>query len=154
MADVAAVGYSQGSSGSPLTIIDESVLDSPIGNYVRTAQLWSDKDATGTLIDTLTFTGSELEVSKVITSDRYWSVKLIHTGSPAIAPAIANFATDQFEYNLLNDILGNGCGCSKANKENVRYGYMFMALIPRAVLSGNSARTNNYINSAKAWLSK
>lgn len=149
MANIPKVGFSQAPSGSPLSILDQSTLDSPIGNYVRTVELYSGKDATGSLLDVLTFTGSNLSVDKVVTSDRYYSAKLTHTGSPTIPPVIINFTTQEFSQKNLNNILKANCGCGKTkNCGNMSLGFLYMYQSQVATKAGNSGLANSFINTS------
>lgn len=149
MANNPKLGYLQSTDSKTLTLIDESTLDNPITNYVRTVELYNNIDASGTLIDTLTFTGSQLTVDKAITADQYWSAKLIHTGSPSVASTIINFGTTQFEYNALDKLLLVNCGCSKTKGcDKTTLGALYLKRAEDQVLFGNPAKFNSYIQSS------
>jgi hypothetical protein len=149
MANVLNLSYEQSSDAKTLTIVDESTLDNPIANYVRTVELWTGTNATGSLIDTLTFVGVQLTVSKAITSDMYFSAKLIHTGSPSVATKIINFGTTQFEYNALDKLLLKNCGCSNTKGcDKITLGSIYLTRAQDQVLAGNSAKFNSFIQSS------
>lgn len=149
MANIAKIDYMQSDDGKTLVLKDSSTLDSPIGNYVRTVRLYSDKDGSGNLLDTLTFNGSDLTVEKAITSDRYYSAVLTHTGSPSVPNAINNFGTTQFEYIALDKLLLKNCGCDKRSGcDKTTLGALYLKRAQDQVLAGNTAKFNSYIQAS------
>lgn len=149
MANNPKIEYAQSDDGKTLTLKDASTLDNPITNYTRTVRLYSNKDGGGDLLDTLIFTGTSLTVDKSITSDRYYSAVLSHVGSPAVANAITNFGTTQFEYIALDKLLLNHCGCDKRSGcDKTTLGALYLKRAQDQVLAGNSSKFNSYIQSS------
>lgn len=150
MANVSAVGYRISTDGGTLTPIDQSTYsDDPIGNYTRKVQLWTGIDGTGTMLAELDFVGDNLEVDYAWTADRYVSLKLIHTGSPAMAVAYDNVTPMQYEQNALNMLLKGDCGCKSTKpcgKASLGFIYMYQSQV--ATLAGNSGLANSFITSA------
>lgn len=155
MAVVPSISFEQSSDGKTLTLIDTSDYSTGnINSYSRAVELWSGINGTGTLLYSLPFTGTNLQVTQQLTSDRYFSAKLKFTGSPAVAPAYANFTTQQFEQNLLNERLAKDCGCSKGSGCDKSFnGFLYMYSAQVATLAGNSALANSFINASFKWLS-
>jgi len=149
------VTQSQSADAKTLTFKDESVISDPISNYVRTVQIWDNIDATGSLITTITFSGSSLTVDYAVSTDQYFSAKLIYTGSPSVAasPPI-NFVTTQYEYNLLDQKLLVNCGCGSKCKgcDNLTMGALYLSGAQKAVLNSNPAKANNYISASYKFL--
>lgn len=149
MADFPKVGFSESSDAKTLTLIDESTLDNPIGNYTRKVELWTAKDGTGTKITELNFSGSSLEVEYSKSADQYFSIVLIHSGSPSVANAINNFTTERYEQNLTNNRLNANCGCSQIKGCNsLVLGFIYMTQAQVATQYGNSGLANAFIQSS------
>jgi len=152
MALTPSLSYSQSSDGKILTIIDTSnyVAQSvDPASYVRTVEVWTLKDATGDLLDTLTFNGSELTVDYDLTADLYLSLKLIFTGSPSVASKIINIGTTMFEYIALDKRLMKNCGCSNSKGcDKTTLGALYLSRAEQQVLAGNPAKFNSYIQAS------
>lgn len=146
------LSYSQSSDGKTLTFSDDTVYDDPITNYVRTVELYTSLNATGTLLATLTFLGSNLTVDYNITADSYISAKLVHVGSPSMASKIINFTTSRFEYNALFTASKKNCNCVSKKCSPIVYGFIDTYLAQVATDFGNSGLANNFITSASKWL--
>ncbi len=144
--------YSQSSDGKKLIFTDATTYTDPIGNYSRTVQLYSGKDATGSLLATLTFIGAILTVEYAITADQYWSAKLIHTGSPSIGSVIINFVSTRNEYNSLFKMAKSKCNCVSNKCSPLVYGFVDTYLAQVATDFGDSGLANNLITSAATWL--
>lgn len=146
------LSYTQSSTGTILTIIDTSnyVAQSvDPASYVRKVQIWTLKDGTGTMLDELTFNGSELTVDYALTADLYLSLKLIFTGSPSVASFIINIGTTQFEYNALDSRLMKNCGCNNCKGcDKTTLGGLYLSRAIQQVLAGNPAKFNSYIQSS------
>lgn len=144
----------QSPDAKTMTYIDESELDAPISNYTRTVEIWTGINGTGEKIATLPFSGTDTTVEYAITSDLYRSAKLLHVGSPSVAPAFLNETSQQFEQNLLNGKLKKDCGCGKMKGcNNTVLGFIFMYQSQVATRAGNSGLANDYISSAYKLLS-
>lgn len=153
MATTPKLEYTQSPDGKTLTFIDATTYDDPIGNYTRVVELYSSIDGTGTLLATLPFTGTELEVDYAVTVDRYYGVKLSFVGSPSVSPAYLNVTTRQFEINALFNLNSKNCGCVKSGTCDKRFnGFMDMYMSQVATLAGNSALANTSITSSLKWL--
>lgn len=149
------IEYSQSTNGKVLTFTDSTIYDSPIGNYTRKVQLYSGKDASGTLIAEIPFTGSELTTTYSITKDQYFSARLVFSGSPSIPSAIVNFTTTQYEWNALYNLNGAKCGCVKAGNCDAKFnGFIDLYTSQVATQAGNSGLANTLINSSYKWLTK
>ncbi len=154
MAVVPSVSYSQSSDGKTLTIIDTSDYSSgDITDYTREVEIWSSINGSGTLLYTLPFTGSELEVEQAITADQYFSAKLIFNGSPSVSNAFVNFTTQRFEQNALFDLNFKNCGCVKSGSCDKKFnGFIDMYLSQVATQAGNSALATSSIQASYAYL--
>lgn len=148
------LSYSQSNTGKILTFVDESVIADPISNYDRTVQIWSGKDGTGELIDTLTFADSDLTVDYAIDADQYWSARLIYTGSPIQTSVVINFVSRRFELNLLISNSKKNCGCVSKNCDSKFNGFIDYYLANEATKIGNSGAANLFISSSYKWLNK
>lgn len=151
------ISVTQSVKGNVLTFNDlsnwvEEGLDP--ADYTRTIELYDNKDATGNLITTLTFSEALLTVAYNITEDKYYSAKYIaddEVNPPYVK--IINFGTTNFEYAQLNKILSKGCGCgNKTNDDKARYGFIFTKLAEKSVLFGNAGQFNQNIQKAATWL--
>lgn len=120
----------------------------------RMVQVYNNKDATGTLLDTLMFTDGELTVEMNLDQDKYLSAKLtVDDGVEEPFTAIINFGTTVNEYNSLNNILlRNACGCDKTTDQNVRFGFIYLKMAEKAVIFGQSGAFNRYIDLSRTWL--
>lgn len=120
----------------------------------RMVQVYSNKDATGTLLSSLVFTGSELTVEMDLDEDKYLSAKLtVDDGVVEPLTDIINFGTTVNEYNSLNNILlRNSCGCNKDTDQSVRFGFIYLKMAEKAVIFGNSGAFNRYIDLSRTWL--
>lgn len=153
MANVPNLSVVQPPSGRPLTINDDTTYEDPISNYVRTVEVWTSINGTGTLVDTLTFSGTDLTVEYDITADDYFSFKLIHVGSPAIAVKYLNITTRQFEINRLFELNAKNCGCVKPASCDKRVnGFIDMYMSQIATEGGNSALARTSIKNSLKWL--
>lgn len=146
----------QSIDGKKLTFKDTSDWSASgldINDYVRTIELYDNKDATGNLIDTITFTGSDLEAIYTVTEDRYYSGKYQAIGGSIVPSKTLNFGTTNFEYKQLNILMSKGCGCgNKANDEKARFGFIFLKLAERAIQFGNAGQFNQNIKASHSWL--
>ena len=130
--------------------IEESV--SP-ADYTRTVGLYSSKDASGTILGMLTFSGSELTVEFELDKDKYISAKLTVSDGVDDLTNIINFGTTVNEYNsLTNLLLHNSCGCNKETDQSVRYGFIYLKVAEKAVIIGNSGAFNKFIDLSRTWL--
>lgn len=158
MALVPNINYLQSSDGKTLTLLDESNWGASgvdINDYTRTVQLYDGKDGSGTLIDTLTFTGSLLSVDYAVTVDRYYSAVYSAINGGTAATKTVNFATTNIEYKLLNELTSKGCGCgNKAQDDKVRYGFIYLKLAEKALLFGKVAQFNQNITTSNTWLTR
>lgn len=146
---VPKIGFTQSTDGKTLTLIDQSTLDAPITNYTRVVELWSGINGTGTLLTSLTFSVTDMEVDHAITADRYFSAKLIHTGAPTVVVAYANFTTQGFEQNVINGLLKASCGCGDIkNCDRLTLGFIYMTQSQIATMAGNSGLANSFIQSS------
>lgn len=154
MAVVPKITHSESPDGKTLTLIDSSdYTTGNINNYTRKVELYSGINGTGSLITSIDFVGTNLSVDYETTADRYYSAKLIFTGTPSVASVYTNFVTVQREYNALNKFLNRGCGCgSKSESEKVRYGFIYLKLAEKATLGGNSGLANQNITASAKWL--
>lgn len=150
---VAKLTYVQSVDGKTLTFTDESTLDAPITNYTRTVELWSNVNASGELIDTLTFTSTGTTVQYELDKDRYFSAKFTHSGSPSVPVLVINFVTKQYEQNLLFEKSKKNCGCVKSGKcDSTFNGFIDLYLAELATLVGNGALANSLISSSYKYL--
>lgn len=150
MAVIPSLNFNQSSDGKTLTLIDTSdYTTGTIGNYTRKVELYSGINGTGTLIDTLNFTGTSLTVEKEITSDVYLSAKFIFTGSPSVTTTYMNFGTTQFEYISLDKRLLNNCGCNNCKGcDKTTLGALYLKRAEDQVLFGNPAKFNSFIQAS------
>lgn len=146
--------YTQQADGKALIFNDGTSYDDPITNYTRVVELFSGKDATGSLLFTVPFVGTNLTTTQAITADQYWSAKMTWVGSPSIAPVIINFVSTRFEYNLLFEAENKGCGCVKGNCSKTFNGFIDLYLAQVATGFGNSGLANTFITASKSWLNK
>lgn len=155
MAVIAKLDYTQSTNGKILTFIDSSdwaTSGEDINSFIRTVQLYNGPNATGTLLDTLTFQGSQLTVTYDIDSDTYFSAKYTAAGDVNYIFTI-NFGTTAYEWKRLNELTSKGCGCgNKAADDKTRYGFIFLMLAEKSVLEGNAARFNQNIKASAEWL--
>lgn len=156
MALEAKISWTQSVDGKKLYLRDDTNYTeenvSP-SDYTRTVELYSGKYATGTLIDTLTFSGSNLTVEYDLAADLYISAKLTVTDGDTSLTDIINFGTNAYEYNLLTqNLLKNNCGCNKDTDQSNRFGFIYLTLANYSVITGNSGAFNKFINESRTWL--
>lgn len=158
MALTGKLTYQQPADGKAVIFLDgsdyaEAGVDP--NDYVRTVEVWSDKDATGTLITTLTFSAGSLEVSMNVTEDKYYSAKLNFSGSPTVPDVILNIGATGITSYELDKQLAESCGsCSfdKAKRDRLYFAGLYRDQAINAVETGNSAKFNEYIKMAMEWL--
>lgn len=131
--------------------VEESIDPS---TYTRTVGVYTGKDSTGTLLQTLIFTGAELTVEFNLDEDKYLSGKLtLDNGVDEPLLDIINFGTTVNEYNSLSNILlRNNCGCDKGQDQSTRFGFIYLKMAEKSVIMGNSGAFNRFIDLSKTWL--
>ncbi len=156
MALEAKISWAQSVDGKTLYLTDSTNYSeegvSP-SDYTRSVQLYSGKDATGSLIATLTFTSAILTLEYELEEDMYLSARLTITDGVTPLTNTINFGTNAYEYYLLaQNMLKNGCGCNKDTDQSNRYGFIYLTLANYSVITGNSGAFNKFINESKVWL--
>lgn len=152
MALTAGLTTGQSSSGKVETYNDQSnwvaeAIDP--STYTRTVEIYDGVDATGTLVTTLTFSGSNLTVSRTISEDKATSAKYTATNGSTTVTDTINFLPTQFEKNKIAQG-ADSCGC-KSNS-NVYGGFMFMTLAQWATELGNFPKANTYLDASNTLL--
>lgn len=158
MALEAKLSWTQTADGTKIIFKDDTNYTEESVNpsdYTRTVEVYNNKDATGTLLDTLTFAGSNLTVEYTLAEDIYLSGKLIVDDGSTELTDIINFGPTVNEYNSLSNILlRNNCGCDKGTDQSVRYGFIYLTMAEKSVIMGNSGSFNRFIELSRTWLAK
>lgn len=159
MALEAKISWTQTADGKKIIFRDDTnYVSSNVepSDYTRTVQVYNNKDATGTLLGTLTFTGSSLTVEFELDEDKYISARLtVSDGVEDPLTDIINFGTTVNEYNsLANILLRNNCGCDKDTDQSVRFGFLYLKMAEKGVIVGNSGAFNRFIELSRTWLAK
>lgn len=150
------LSWTQSSDGKKIIIKDDTnypeLSVSPSG-YTRVVELFTGKDATGILLDTLTFIGSDLTVEYTLDEDKYLSAKLTLYGEELPLTDTINFGPTANEYNSLSNILlANKCGCDSGQDQSTRFGFIYLKMAEKAVILGNSGAFNRFIELSRTWL--
>lgn len=157
MALEAKLSWTQSADGTKIIFKDDTnYVEESVNpaDYTRTVEVYNNKNATGTLLITLMFSGSELTVEYNLAQDIYLSSKLTITdGIEDPLTNIINFGPTVNEYNTLATILlRNNCGCDKSTDQKVRFGFLYLKMAEKSVIMGNSGAFNRFIDLSRVWL--
>ena len=155
MALIANISVSQSVDGKILTFTDSSDWTPSglnISLFTRTVKVYYNKDATGALIATRTFTGNTLTLEYPITQDQYYSYKYEAINGATEYSQTVNYGFINFEFFLLEQIMSEGCGCDKTTEDNKRFGFIYLQLAKYAFPFGLVSKFNQHITSSNKWL--